>query len=44
VEFRDIAAHQLRRDAGRPGWFLLDKILGGRKVKFVKRKTTPKIL
>jgi hypothetical protein len=26
-------ARRLRRDAGRPGWFFLDKIFGGRKVK-----------
>jgi hypothetical protein len=38
------AARRGRRDGRRPGWFLLDKIFRGRKVKFVKRKTTPKIL
>jgi hypothetical protein len=27
----------LRRDSGRPGWFFLDNIFGGRKVKFVKQ-------
>ena len=29
---------RLRRDAARPGWFFLDKIFGGRKVKFVKHE------
>jgi hypothetical protein len=34
-----LAARRMRRDAGRPGWFFLDKIFGGRKVKIVKWKT-----
>jgi hypothetical protein len=35
---RDTAARRARRDGPRPGWFFLDKIFRGRKVKFVKRK------
>jgi hypothetical protein len=36
------AARRLRRDAGRPEWFFLDKIFNRRKFKIVKRqKHTP---
>jgi hypothetical protein len=38
------AARRGRRDVPRAGWFFLDKIFGGRKVKFVKWKNTPEIV
>jgi streptogramin lyase len=35
---RDTAARRARRDGPRPGWFFLDKIFRGRKVKAMKRQ------